>query len=144
MTAIVANRRRAGRLGDVWYPIGNNPRFPVATPSDYLESVTRLRRSAEAASRDPSTIGLAYSASWLNDREAERLPNGERRFLTGAPDQVADDIKAFADIGVRHLMCNFNVTRLRRRWPGWSALRPPSDLGLKMATRVPGHVLGAP
>ena len=88
-------------------PIGNNPRFTVATPSDYLESVTRLRRVAEEAERDPSTIGLAYSASWLNDREAQRLPNGDRRLLTGSPDQVADDIKAFADIGVRHFMFNF-------------------------------------
>ncbi len=99
--------RRAGRLGDVWYPIGNNPRFTVATPSDYLESVTRLRRAAEEMGRDPSTIGLAYSASWLNDREAQRLSNGDRRLLTGSPDQVADDIKAFADIGVHHFMFNF-------------------------------------
>ena len=79
----------------------------MATPSDYLESVTRLRRSAEEAGRDPSTISLAYSTSWLNDREAQRLPNGERRLLTDAPDQVADDIKSFADIGVRHFIFNF-------------------------------------
>ena len=104
--------RRAGRLGDVWYPIGNNPRFPLATPSDYLESVTRLRRAAEEAGRDPSTIGLAYSASWLNDREAQQLPNGDRRLLTGSPAQVADDINAFGEIGVRHLMLNFQSDTL--------------------------------
>ncbi len=104
--------RRAARLGDVWYPIGNNPRFTVGTPADYQASVTRLRRSAEAAGRDASTIGLAYSASWLNDREAQTLPNGERRLLTGTPDQVAGDIKTFADIGVRHFMFNFQSDTL--------------------------------
>ncbi len=104
--------RRAARLGDVWYPIGNNPRFTVGTPADYLESLTRLRRCAEEADRDPSTIGLAYSASWLNDREAQLLPNGERRLLTGNPDQVAGDITAFAEIGVRYFMFNFQSDTL--------------------------------
>jgi probable F420-dependent oxidoreductase len=104
--------RRAARLGDVWYTIGNKPRFTVRTPAEYSASVVRLRRSAEEAGRDPSTLGLAYSAGWLNDREAQTLPNGERRILTGTPDQVADDIKSFADIGVRHFMSNFQSDTL--------------------------------
>lgn len=103
---------RAARLGDVWYPIGRNPRFTVGTPAEYQASVTRLGRFAEAAGRDPSTIGLAYSASWLNDREAQHLPNGERQLLTGTPEQVADDIQAFADIGVSHFMFNFQSDTL--------------------------------
>jgi alkanesulfonate monooxygenase SsuD/methylene tetrahydromethanopterin reductase-like flavin-dependent oxidoreductase (luciferase family) len=78
----------------------------------YAASVSRLRRFAEEAGRDPSTIGMAYSASWLNDREAQMLSNGERRLLTGTPDQVAGDIKAFADIGVRHFMFNFQSDTL--------------------------------
>ncbi len=96
----------------MWYPIGNNPRFPVGTPEDYQAAGTRLRQFAEAADRDPSTIDLAYSASWLNDREAQTLSNGARRILTGTPDQVAGDIKAFADIGVRHFMFNFQSDTL--------------------------------
>jgi probable F420-dependent oxidoreductase len=104
--------RRAAQLGDVWYPIGNNPRFTVGTPAAYSASVARIRHFAEEAGRDPSTIGMAYSASWLNDREAQTLSNGERRLLTGTPDQVAGDIKAFADIGVRHFMFNFQSDTL--------------------------------
>jgi probable F420-dependent oxidoreductase len=104
--------RRAAQLGDVWYPIGRNPRFTVGTPEEYQAFVTRLRRFAEAADRDPASIGLAYSASWLNDREAQRLPNGDRQPLTGTPEQVADDIKAYADIGVRHFMFNFQSDTL--------------------------------
>jgi probable F420-dependent oxidoreductase len=104
--------RRAARLGDVWYPIGRNPRFMVGTPAAYQASVTRLQGFAEEAGRDPSTIGLAYSASWLNDREAQRLPNGDRQLLTGTPEQIAGDIKAFADIGGRHFMVNFQSDTL--------------------------------
>jgi alkanesulfonate monooxygenase SsuD/methylene tetrahydromethanopterin reductase-like flavin-dependent oxidoreductase (luciferase family) len=104
--------RRAARLGDVWYPIGRNPRFMVGTPAAYQASVTRLQGFAEEAGRDLSTLGLAYSASWLNDREAQRLPNGDRQLLTGTPEQIAGDIKAFADIGVRHFMFNFQSDTL--------------------------------
>lgn len=104
--------RRAARLGDVWYPIGRNPRFTVATPAEYQASVARMRRFAEEADRDPDTIDLAYSAGWLNDREAQHLPNGERQLLTGTPEQVADDIQAFADVGVRHFMFNFQSDSL--------------------------------
>jgi len=94
--------------------------------------VTRLRRFAEAADRDPATIGLAYSASWLNDREAQRLPNGERQPLTGSPEQVAGDIKTFADIGVRHFMFNFQSDTLATTLARME----------RFATRVRPHVGG--
>ena len=103
--------RRAARLGDVWYPIGNNPRFTVGTAVQLSEYITRVRRYAEEADRDPATLDLGYSASWLNDREAQTL-NGERRIFTGSPEQVAGDIKTFEDLGVRHLMFNFQSDTL--------------------------------
>lgn len=48
----------------------------------------------------------------LNDREAQPFPNGEPRLLTSAPDQVAGDIKVFADIGVRHFRFTFQSDML--------------------------------
>jgi hypothetical protein len=44
----------------------------------------------------------------LNDREAQPFPNSELRLLTNAPDQVAGDIKAFADIGVLSLQVHLS------------------------------------
>ena len=99
--------RRAARLGDAWYPIGTNPRFPVGTPEQLADYLSRIRRYADRAGRDPSEVDVAYSASWYNDREAETTPTGVRRIFTGAPSQIADDIKTFEEIGVRHLMFNF-------------------------------------
>ena len=104
--------RRAARLGDTWFPIGNNPRYTVGTPDQLSEYVGRLHRHARDAGRDPTEIGLAYSAGWYNDREAETLPNGERRIFTGAPEQVTEDIKTFEGLGVRRLMLNFQSDTL--------------------------------
>ena len=52
-----------------------------------------------------------YSASGYNDQEAERLPNGVRHSLTGTPTQIADDIKRYSEVGVRHMMLNLVVRR---------------------------------
>jgi probable F420-dependent oxidoreductase len=103
--------RRAGRLADAWYPIGSNPRFPVGTPEQFAEAAARVKRYAQDAGRDPASVDLAYSAGWYNDQEAERLSSGERRPLTGAPTQVADDIKRYEEVGVRHMMVNMVVRR---------------------------------
>ena len=99
--------RRAGRLGDAWYPIGTNPRFTVGTAEQFSDYASRVRGHADAAGRDPGEIDLAYSASWYNDRKAEVLPSGERRIFTGTPNQVADDIKTFEGLGVGHLLFGF-------------------------------------
>jgi probable F420-dependent oxidoreductase len=98
--------RRAGRLANAWYPIGTNPRFPVGTPEQFAEYAARVKRYAREAGRDPSTLDFAYSASWFNDQQAQMLPNGERRPLTGTPQQIAGDVKRYEDLGVRHMMVN--------------------------------------
>ena len=104
--------RRAARLGDIWYPIGNNPRFPVGTPAQLSEYLGRLHQLTEGFGRDASQIGVAYSAGWYNDREAQHLADGQRRIFTGAPDQIAQDIRTFEDLGVSRLMLNFQADTL--------------------------------
>jgi probable F420-dependent oxidoreductase len=98
--------RRAGRLANAWYPIGTNPRFPVGTPAQFAEYAARVKHHATEAGRDPSSLDFAYSASWYNDQQAQTLPDGQRRPLTGTPQQIADDIKRYEELGVRHMMVN--------------------------------------
>jgi probable F420-dependent oxidoreductase len=98
--------RRAGRLANAWYPIGTNPRFPVGTPAQFAEYTARVKRYATEAGRNPSSLDFAYSASWVNDQQAQTLPDGQRRPLTGTPRQIADDIKRYEELGVRHMMVN--------------------------------------
>ncbi len=96
--------RRAGRLGDAWYPIGNNPAFPMDTVERLAAGIAKVRQHAEQAGRDPNEIGLAFSAGWYDDRAAQTEPNGSRRLLTGSPEQVTSDIRELREAGVRWLM----------------------------------------
>ena len=99
-------------FGDVWYPVGNNPRFPVGTPSQISKNLVRLQHYAENAGRDPLEISLAYNAMWYTDREAQRLASGERRIFTGSPMEVADDMKVCEQLGMRYLILDFRSDTL--------------------------------
>lgn len=110
--------KRAARLGDGWYPIGSNPNYPLDTAERYRAALDRLSAYAAEADRDLAEIDLGYAAMrWGNPaygtarpgegEEAEFLAGGERRILTGSPQQIAGDIEALRDAGVRHLIMNF-------------------------------------
>lgn len=58
----------------------------------------QVRHHAREGGRDPDGIALAYSANWYSDQEAEGLPNGARRPLTGTPAQIVDDIKRYEEV----------------------------------------------
>ncbi len=96
--------RRAGRVADTWYPIGNNPRYRLGTPARLSEFYGRVKRHAEEAGRDPDSVSLAYAASWYDERGARRGEDGERVILTGHPEQIAGDIRDLAAVGVGNLL----------------------------------------
>ena len=100
--------RRAARTADVWYPFGNNPRFPLESLESLAGAIDRVRRRAAEYGRDPNDVGIAYSAEmWYDDRRAHFTPDGRRRAFTGAPEQIAGDIRAYEGVGVQYLMLNF-------------------------------------
>jgi probable F420-dependent oxidoreductase len=103
--------RRAAQLGDAWYPIGSNPQFPVGTIKQYAEYRDRVRENARKVDRDPASLDFAYSVSWNNESEAEMV-DGERRILTGTPQQLVDDIKGLEELGVNHLLLNLQAEDL--------------------------------
>ena len=96
--------RRAVRHGDGWFPIGNNPRFPLDTPDLFAARMARLREISEAEGRDPSTIDVTYALGWYNENEAETGSDGRRRSFTGSAAQIASDIRAYRDLGVGCIM----------------------------------------
>lgn len=98
--------RRAAQLGDAWYPICSNPAFPVGTLSQYAEYQARVRANAERAGRDPATLDFAYSVNWYGP-EQRFDEDGGHLVLTGSPDRIAADIVALEELGVNHLMLNF-------------------------------------
>lgn len=106
--------RRTARYGDVWFPIGNNPRHPLDTVARYAKGVERLRGKAEQNGRDPGSIGLAFSANWFDETKALQLDDGERHILSGSAAQIAEDIDALGDLGVRDLVLNLQRDTLEK------------------------------
>ena len=104
--------RRAGQLGDAWYPICSNPRFPVGTFERLDSYMSRVRRHAERAGRGADAMDFAYSVNWFTDEGPQTAPDGSRRILTGTPQTVADDVKRLEEMGVNHLMLNFQADTL--------------------------------
>ena len=100
--------RRTARLGDAWYPIGSNPRYPLDTLERYRAGVADLHRAAETAGRDPRGIGLAYSANWFSDPQATKTDDGGRRLMTGSASAMREDVAGLAAAGVTDLVLNFN------------------------------------
>jgi probable F420-dependent oxidoreductase len=106
--------RRTARHGDVWFPIGNNPRHPLDTLARFGEGVQRLHQVAEQNGRDPKSIGLAFYAGWFDEANSLRLDGGERHILSGTPAEIADDIAGLASLGVTDLVLNFQRATLEQ------------------------------
>lgn len=92
--------RRAARLGDGWYPIGSNPRFPLDTLERYSAAVERLKALARDAGRDPRTIALGYRCARHGSAVEPRLPSGERRLFAGGAAEIAEDLRGLRGLGV--------------------------------------------
>lgn len=81
-------RRRAGRLGNGWYPVAANPRIPLDTPQLYGDAPAEVRAEAERAGRDPGQIVGTILAIYCRirteqqGREDGRLAEVSKRSLT--------------------------------------------------------------
>ena len=99
--------RRVARFGDVWFPIGANPRHPLDTPERFAAGVARMRAVAEKAGRDPAEIGLAFWANWYREDVTRENDEGRRFILTGSDEQIVEDALALRELGVTRLLFNF-------------------------------------
>ena len=98
-----AAKRRAATLADGWFPVGNNPKFPLDTIERYSAAQDEVKDLSRNADRDPATLDFAYWAIWPWTGEAEITMDGERRLLTGTAEDLKGDVKRFEDRGVRNL-----------------------------------------
>ena len=94
-------RRRAGALGDGWYPVIANPRRPLDTPEAYAAALAEVRGHAADAGRDPEALDTALFVPWY------RLGGTRDRPFTGDAAAVAADARAWRDAGVAHLIVGF-------------------------------------
>jgi probable F420-dependent oxidoreductase len=104
--------RRVARLGDGWYPVGNNPRELLDTAARYAEHRKRLEAELTKAGRDPLTIAQAYLAPGRCQPVERKAPDGRRQPYTGRPADVAEDIAGFTGAGVAHFFLSFPAPSL--------------------------------
>ena len=98
--------RRAAQLCDGWYPIGSNPQFRMDTPELLSEKIQRLYTEMNKCDREPGDVNLIYRT---HDYDLSSGHNSEtdRNFFTGSADQIASDIRRYAEIGVSYLVMDF-------------------------------------
>ena len=106
--------RRTVRLGDTWFPIHTNPRHPLNTATRFRDGVRRLRGLAEQHGRAPESIGIAVWSNSYDENRPEQWVDGEHHLLTGGASALVDDIGALADMGVAHVLLNFQRRDLER------------------------------
>ncbi len=108
-----AARRRAGQLGDGWYPVIANPRQPLDTPARFTAALAEVHRHAEAADRDPAALDTALFAPWYSLGAPRADEDGKRRPFTGAAEQIAADAEGYRGAGLNHLIIGFESDDLQ-------------------------------
>lgn len=104
-----AARRRAGELGDGWYPIHNNPAAPLDTVERYAGGLADVREAAAQAGRRPDAITAALFVIGHTMDHAVLNAEGGRRCFTGTPADIRSDVAAFEDAGLQHLVIGFEA-----------------------------------
>jgi probable F420-dependent oxidoreductase len=96
--------RRTIRFADAWYPGNNSQTMPLDTPERLAAGIAKVRQAAEAAGRDPGTIDLALLVQNFFEWEPHRIQDGSaRRLFTGSSADMAADVVALSEIGMRHV-----------------------------------------
>lgn len=104
-------RRRAGVLGDGWYPVGNNAIAPFDTVDRYESGLAEVRRFAEDAARDPSALETGLYVIWYRLGE-EELVDGRRRPFTGSAASIVEDVGRYGEAGLENLVIGFETNEL--------------------------------
>ena len=99
--------RRAALYGDGWYPIGANPRFPMDTIERLKEATDTVKRNAEIAHRDPSTIEYAYHVNWYSPEPVQGPYT--RKIFTGDSHLITQDLEMMDDIGFQTIIVDLSA-----------------------------------
>jgi probable F420-dependent oxidoreductase len=88
--------RRAGTLGDGWHA-------SALGPSSYAKRVPKVLAAAEAAGRPAPTLTARVRVRFDET-------GGDGYAMRGTPEQVAAEVRAFADLGATMLVLSFGAT----------------------------------
>jgi len=107
-------RRRAGQVGDGWYPVGNNPAAPYDGVERFSAGLAEVWQYANKAGRDPELLDSGLLALWYRMGEVLENEDGERMAFTGVAEAILDDIGRYEAAGLRHLVIGFESDDLQQ------------------------------
>ncbi len=107
-------RRRAGRVGDGWYPVCNNPAAPYDNVEQSAAGLADVRALAAESGRDPASLDTGLLALWYRMGETLEGEGGHRMAFTGTAEAIIDDIGRYAEAGLNHLVIGFESDDLQR------------------------------
>jgi probable F420-dependent oxidoreductase len=99
--------RRTAKIGDAWYPIPNNPAFPMDSLKRLGAGIDRLRKMTAEAGRDPKSVGVTVRFQRYGTGEAAKAGDGERRLFSGSANDIVADLKAMEALGVGAIDASF-------------------------------------
>lgn len=105
----LAALKRAALLGDCWFPIGANPRFPLGSLNQLRARINKLYSCCESVKRDPASIKLAYSIPWYLNSSVRESGEKNRLLMTGTDEEIAEDIDCLENIGVSYIQLNLSA-----------------------------------
>jgi probable F420-dependent oxidoreductase len=93
-------RRRAGRFGAAWHPVG-------ISASDLAEQSTLVRQSAIEAGRPVREIAPRLPIQF--GPASEVLAVGRMQSISGSPEEVVTQLERYVEAGVSEIVCLFNA-----------------------------------
>ena len=72
-----------------------------------------MRQHAQAAGRDPASLDVAMFAPGYSLGAPQKARSGGRVAFTGSAEQIAEDIRAFEAVGVRHIVIGLESNNLQ-------------------------------
>tara|TARA_Y100000588_G_scaffold39992_1_gene38224 strand:+ start:1961 stop:2914 length:954 start_codon:yes stop_codon:yes gene_type:complete len=97
-------RQRAGRIGNGWYPVGNNPSAPFDTAARYSKGLKDVEEAAAAIGRSPMDITKGLLAIWYKLGQSDQTDQGTRRAFTGSQKEILQDVEEYRAVGLEHLI----------------------------------------
>ena len=98
--------RRVARYGDGWHPVGAIAAVPLA-PEEMSAKLDELKSLTDAEGRDFDAIAITFKAP-LYDTAIPDV-GGKRRPFSGSPEQIVEDIGAYAAVGISELIFDFRA-----------------------------------
>jgi len=92
--------RRAVSVGDAWFPIGSNPRYPLRTLDQLTEATLRLHRYATEVGRKKEDISLSFVAPFKEQKGREIGPS---ELFVGGARKMVSDVMACENLGFSYI-----------------------------------------